>query len=77
MIDLVPLSKFSERYARGWRIVPGYDLKATDWAATMQSPDHVPVVRSNLDRAIDSLDRDDKGVWKRKDGAPSSRRVRA
>jgi hypothetical protein len=53
MIDLVPLSKFSERYARGWRIVPGYDLKATDWAATMQSPDHVPVIKSNLERAAE------------------------
>ncbi len=39
-VDLVPLSDFSARHARGWRIVPGYDLKAGDYAATMMSPDH-------------------------------------
>lgn len=42
-IDLVPLKEFSDRYARGWRIVPGYDLKSGDYAATMMSPDHKQV----------------------------------
>ena len=41
MIDLVPLSQFSERHSNGWRMVPGYDLKAGDYAVTMASPDHV------------------------------------
>lgn len=46
-IDLVPLSRFSEYHMRGWRIVPGYDLKSNDYVATMQSPDHVTMPLSN------------------------------
>lgn len=40
MIDLVPISQFSERYSGGWRMVKGYDLKAGDYAVVMASPDH-------------------------------------
>jgi hypothetical protein len=39
-IDLVPLSLFSERHKEGWRMRPGYELKAGDYAVLMQSPDH-------------------------------------
>lgn len=40
MIYLVPLKQFSERIAKGWTMVPGYDLKAGDYAVTMASPGH-------------------------------------
>lgn len=39
-VTLVPLSQFSDYHKKGWRIVPGYDLKAGDYAATMMSPGH-------------------------------------
>lgn len=54
MIDLVPLSQFSERYAEGWRLVEGYDLAASDYAATMASPDHQKVWKSSRARAATS-----------------------
>lgn len=60
-IDLVPLSQFSERYARGWRIVPGYPLTHGDYAATMQSPDHQKAVR-NINRAAMSRQDDVRRV---------------
>lgn len=37
-VDLVPLSLFSERHKQGWRMRPGYELKAGDYAVLMQSP---------------------------------------
>lgn len=37
-IDLVPLRLFSQRIAEGWRMIPGYDLHAGDYAVTMQPP---------------------------------------
>jgi len=46
-VHLVPLCQFSDYHARGWRIVPSYDLKAGDYAATMKSPDHDAVIASN------------------------------
>ena len=38
MIDLVPLSQFSERNASGWKMVPGYPLEPGDYAVVMQAP---------------------------------------
>jgi hypothetical protein len=54
MIDLVPLKLFSERHKEGWRLLPGYELKAGDFAATMVSPDHVFLTKSNLERGAES-----------------------
>lgn len=54
MIDLVPLKLFSQRISEGWQMVPGYDLKARDWAVTMRSPDHFEPVKSNVSRAAGS-----------------------
>lgn len=50
-IDLVPLSQLSERYRAGWRLVEGYDLSASDYAATMASPDHKQTWKANKSRA--------------------------
>jgi len=52
-IHLVPLCQFSEYHGLGWRICPGYDLKAGDYAATMKSPDH-DTVANNKARAATS-----------------------
>lgn len=49
-IDLVPLSQFSARHSKGWRMVPGYDRKAGDFAVTMMSPGHEMVRKSNVER---------------------------
>lgn len=54
MIDLVPLCQFSDRYREGWRLVDGYDLAASDYAATMASPDHGPVRKGNVSIAASS-----------------------
>lgn len=50
-IDLVPLSQFSERHNAGWRMRPGYELKAGDYAVLMQSPDHQDDTVLNTKRA--------------------------
>lgn len=50
-IDLVPLSQFSARYSKGWRMVAGYPLQPGDYAVTMQSPGHKDPVKSNLAKA--------------------------
>lgn len=50
-IDLVPLSQLSERYRAGWRLVDGYELSASDYAATMASPDHKQTWKPNKSRA--------------------------
>ncbi len=54
MIDLVPLSQFSERYSSGWRMVPGYELTHSDYVALMRSPDHVDprVTRNTRNAAV-------------------------
>lgn len=40
MIEYVPLGRFSAYHKEGWKLVPGYDLRAGDYAALMQSPGH-------------------------------------
>lgn len=67
MIDLVPIKQFSERLAQGWEMVPGYDLKAGDYAVTMQSPDHAKEVRRNVAIAA---------AWRNHDAAQKRRRER-
>lgn len=59
MIDLVPLSQFSERYKAGWRMRPGYELKAGDYAVLMQSPDHedIPLSNKSLARTYSNYER--------------------
>lgn len=59
MIDLVPLSEFSERIARGWKMVPGYPLQPGDYAVTMKAP-AFEEKQSNLSKAA---------VWRNKLGA--------
>ena len=59
MIDLVPLSQFSERIARGWTMVPGYPLQPGDYAVTMKAP-AFEEKQSNLSKAA---------VWRNKLGA--------
>jgi len=37
-IEFIPIKQFSERYAEGWRMVPGYPLEAHDYAVKMVPP---------------------------------------
>lgn len=53
MIDLVPLNQFSDRHAKGWRMISGYPLLPGDYAVTMASPDE-PIGRSNKSVAATS-----------------------
>lgn len=54
MIDLVHIREFSERYALGWRMVPGYPLEPTDTRVVMKSPDHDWEKIPNTERAYRS-----------------------
>lgn len=56
-IDLVPLKQFSDRIAKGWRMVPGYPLEPGDYVVTMMSPGHETVMRSNKSRGASSRNR--------------------
>jgi hypothetical protein len=51
MIDLVPLSEFSDRHNKGWRMVAGFPLAPGDYAVTMQSPGHRDLSQTNIQRA--------------------------
>lgn len=37
-IELVPLAEFSDRIRQGWSMLPGYPLKAGDYAIIMRAP---------------------------------------
>lgn len=51
-VEYIPIKDFSDRYREGWRMVPGYDLKAGDYAVLMTEP--VKEIESNREAASHS-----------------------